>query len=89
MAIEKRFSNLSSESRVAIQTAGLIGEQYISLTPGFYDEDLGTTYLKDGDYIADTGSALALEDLISKFVYNSGSSEEGNKGNNETSAQAE
>lgn len=32
---------------------------------------MGTTYLKDGDYIKDTGSALVLEELISKFVFNS------------------
>ena len=69
--IEKQYDKLSSESKASIQTAGIIGEQYISITPGFYDEDMGSTYLKDGDVIHDTGSALVLEDLISKFVFNS------------------
>ena len=69
--IEKQYDKLSSESKASIQTAGIIGEQYISITPGFYDEDMGTTYLNDGDVIHDTGSALVLEDLISKFVFNS------------------
>ncbi|MGN0893493.1 MAG: outer membrane lipid asymmetry maintenance protein MlaD [Succinivibrio sp.] len=71
--IERQFDKLSSESKASIQTAGIIGEQYISIVPGFYDEDMGSTYLKQGDYINDTGSALVLEDLISKFVFNSGS----------------
>jgi phospholipid/cholesterol/gamma-HCH transport system substrate-binding protein len=30
---------------------------------------MGTTYLKDGDRIQDTGSAIVLEDLIGKFLY--------------------
>ena len=63
---------MSSESKASILTSGIIGEQYISITPGFYDEELGSTYLKDGDFIRDTGSAIVLEDLISKFLYNSG-----------------
>ena len=69
MEIESQYSELSSESKASVLTAGLIGEQYIGITPGFYDEDMGTTYLKDGDRIQDTGSAIVLEDLIGKFLY--------------------
>ena len=57
----------------------IVGEQYIAITPGFYDEDLGTTYLKNGDYITDTGSAVVLEDLISKFLFNSSQDAEKSK----------
>lgn len=71
MSINSRYNELSSESRLSIKTAGIIGEQYLALTPGFHDEEMGTQYLKDGDYIVDTESALVLEDLISKFLYNS------------------
>ena len=71
LSIETKFNEISSESKASIVTAGIIGEQYISITPGFYDEDLGSTYLKDGEYIADTGSAVVLEDLIAKFLYSS------------------
>ncbi len=71
LGIEKKFDKISSDSKASIQTSGIIGEQYVAITPGFYDEDLGSTYLKQGDYIADTGSAVVLEDLISKFVFNS------------------
>ena len=73
MAINSQYNNLSSESKASILTSGIIGEQYISVTPGFYDEELGSTYLKDGDYFTDTSSAVILEDLIAKFLYNSSS----------------
>ncbi len=72
LSIQSKYNELSSESKASILTSGIIGEQYISITPGFYDEELGSTYLKDGDFINDTGSAIVLEDLISKFLYNSG-----------------
>lgn len=74
MEIDSGVGQLSDESKASIQTAGIIGEQYISITPGFYDEDLGTEYLKNGDYFKDTGSALVLEDLIGKFLYSAGDS---------------
>ncbi len=40
MAIRQEFNKLSSESRASILTAGLIGEQYSVITPGFYDEEM-------------------------------------------------
>lgn len=69
MGIQKQYNEISSDSKASIQTAGIIGEQYISIKPGFYDEDLGSTYLQDGDFIEDTESALVLEELIGKLVY--------------------
>ena len=76
IAINSEYKDLSSESKASILTSGIIGEQYIGITPGFYDEDLGTTYLKNGDYINNTESAVVLEDLIAKFLYNSSVSDE-------------
>lgn len=87
MEIQSSCDKLSSESRASIQTAGIIGEQYISITPGFYDEDAGTTYLKNGDYFQDTGSALVLEDLIGKFLYSAGSSSKKDDGKDGAEAQ--
>lgn len=54
-------------SSLAILTSGLLGEQYIGITPGFIDE--GIDMLGDGDEIEDTKSALILEDLIGQFIY--------------------
>lgn len=65
LAINRQFSSFSSETSASIQTAGLLGEQFISLTPGG-DE----TILKDGDRLRDTQSALVLEELIGKFLFN-------------------
>lgn len=69
LSIDSQFNELSDTSTAAIQTSGLLGEQYISLTPGFYDADMGTSYLKNNSVISDTKSALVLEDLIGKFLY--------------------
>ncbi len=55
----------SSDSSAQILTTGLLGEQYIGLQSGADSE-----YLKDGDTISITSSALVLEDLIGKFMTN-------------------
>ena len=52
------------DSSVKILTSGLLGEQYIGMTPG------GDTHnLAAGDKITMTQSAVVLEDLISQFLY--------------------
>ena len=56
---------LSTDSAASILTAGLLGEQYIGIVPGAEDE-----VLAEGDYIQDTQSALVLEELIGKFLFN-------------------
>ncbi len=65
MAINADVDYLSSDSSVQILTAGLLGEQYLGITPGF-EEDV----LKNDSVIKDTQSALVLEDLIGKFLFN-------------------
>ncbi len=59
--------NYAETSSLSILTSGLLGEQYIGITPGFIDEDI--EMLTDGDFIEDTKSALVLEDLIGQFIY--------------------
>ena len=52
------------DSSLKILTSGLLGEQYLGLSPG------GDTHnLAAGDKIAMTQSAVVLEDLISQFLY--------------------
>ncbi len=65
MAIFKEFDELPTETTAAILTAGLLGEQFMSLSPGGDDE-----ILADGDRIYDTQSALVIEELIGKFLFN-------------------
>ena len=62
------------DSSASILTSGLLGEQYIGLTPGGDDK-----MLADGGQIKYTQSAVVLEELISKFLYNS-AADEGKKG---------
>ena len=65
MDILEEVDFLSIDSSASILTAGLLGEQYIGVTVGAEEE-----YLKDGEYIEDTQSALVLEDLVGKFLFN-------------------
>lgn len=65
MAIFEEFNELPTETSAAILTAGLLGEQFMSLSPGGDDE-----ILQDGDRIYDTQSALVIEELIGKFLFN-------------------
>lgn len=52
----------------SILTSGLLGEQYIGLSAGG-DE----TMLKDGDNLMKTNSAMVLEELIGRFLFNKAS----------------
>ncbi len=65
MEISKDVDYLSIDSSASILTAGLLGEKYIGVVVGAEEE-----YLQDGDYFEDTQSALVLEDLIGKFLFN-------------------
>lgn len=57
-------TKLPDDSIASIRTAGLIGDNYIAITPGGSE-----TFLKSGDVMSETHSALVLEDLISKYLF--------------------
>ncbi len=63
--LESRYE-FPSDSSVSILTSGLLGEQYIGVTPGGDDK-----MLADGSTVQYTQSAVVLEELISKFLYSS------------------
>lgn len=67
MAIDEDVQYLTTDSIASIKTAGVLGEQYVSIAPGAEPE-----VLKDGDRIRDTQSAMVLEDLIGKFLSSTG-----------------
>ncbi|AHG62579.1 outer membrane lipid asymmetry maintenance protein MlaD [Advenella mimigardefordensis] len=58
------------DSSASILTSGLLGEQYIGLTPGGDDKNLA-----DNSEIIYTQSAVVLEELISKFLFSKAESE--------------
>lgn len=65
MNIESNYSIFPKDSSAAIYTSGLLGEQYVGISPGAED-----AVLKSGDRIALTQSAIVLETLISQFLFN-------------------
>jgi phospholipid/cholesterol/gamma-HCH transport system substrate-binding protein len=65
---------LPVDTRAAIRTSGLLGDQFIALEPGGEEE-----LLKSGEEIAFTDPALSLERLIGKFVNNAGLDDEKKK----------
>jgi phospholipid/cholesterol/gamma-HCH transport system substrate-binding protein len=65
MRIDQRFNEIPSDTSASILTSGVLGDRYIGLEPGG-DIDV----LQDGDEIFITQSAVVLEQLISKFLFN-------------------
>ncbi len=63
MEIDGRYRNIPVDSSASILTSGLLGEQYIGLEPGGAVE-----YLKDGDTILVTQSALVIEKLVGQVL---------------------
>jgi len=61
--IESRYNNIPEDTSASIFTAGLLGEQYIGLDAGGSEQ-----YLKAGDTIQLTQSAVILEQLIGHFL---------------------
>ena len=57
---------LQDDSIASIRTAGIIGDRYIKLTPGGSEE-----YLEPGGEIVETESAISLEELVSKYIFES------------------
>jgi phospholipid/cholesterol/gamma-HCH transport system substrate-binding protein len=64
MSLDRRYQ-FPKDTFANILTSGLLGEQYIGLMPGGDSE-----MLKNGQVIKKTQSAIVLEDLIGKFIYN-------------------
>ena len=65
MKIDQRFSEIPNDSGASILTSGVLGDRYIGLDPGGAMEAL-----VDGDEIFVTQSAVVLETLISKYLFN-------------------
>jgi len=64
MNIEAKYNKFPVDTAASILTSGLLGEQYVGFEPGAEDE-----YLKQGDVIDLTQSALVLEQIIGQFLY--------------------
>jgi len=71
--IDGRFK-FPKDSSAKIMTSGLLGEQYIGLSPGG-----DSVNLKSGDTLKLTQSAVVLENLIGQFLYNKAAEGDGKK----------
>ena len=73
MNIDSRFK-FPKDSSAKILTSGLLGEQYIGITAGG-----DSAFLKAGDTLKLTQSAVVLENLIGQFLYNKAAEGDGKK----------
>jgi phospholipid/cholesterol/gamma-HCH transport system substrate-binding protein len=57
---------LTDDSIASIRTSGIIGDKFIKLTPGGSE-----IFLEAGDEIDETESSISLEELVSKYIFDS------------------
>jgi phospholipid/cholesterol/gamma-HCH transport system substrate-binding protein len=57
---------ISEDAVASIRTAGIIGDKFVKITPGGADRAL-----EDGEEILDTEPSINLEELISKYIFES------------------
>ena len=78
LSISNKYDQLPIDSQAGIQTAGLLGEKYVTLIPGigygFGEEDASEPQvLIEGSVISDTNSSIVLEDMIGQVIFGKGS----------------
>jgi phospholipid/cholesterol/gamma-HCH transport system substrate-binding protein len=73
MNIDTRYQ-FPRDTFASILTSGLLGEQYIGLAAGGDDK-----LLKNGDKIMKTNSALVLEEMIGRFLFDKASENKDSK----------
>ena len=71
MNIATRFNEIPSDTGASVLTSGVLGDRYIGLEPGGAPD-----MLVEGDELFITQSALILEQVIGKYLFNTGSSDE-------------
>jgi len=64
MTVDNKYDNMPLDTSASILTQGLLGAQYIGLDPGAEEE-----FLKEGDRIEITQSAIVLEQLIGQLLF--------------------
>lgn len=58
---------LQNDTIASVRTSGIIGDKFVKITPGGSDE-----YLSSGEEILETESSISIEELISKYIFESG-----------------
>ena len=65
MQLEARYNTIPDDSSARILTAGLLGDNYIAITPLY-----SKTTLRNNMRLTDTVSAMGLEKLVGQFLFN-------------------
>jgi len=60
----KKGTKITDDTIASIRTKGIIGDKFVKLSPGGSDE-----ILQDKDSLMDTESAISLEELVSKYIF--------------------
>jgi phospholipid/cholesterol/gamma-HCH transport system substrate-binding protein len=63
LSIEKQI-RLQEDSIASIRTSGIIGDKYVDVSPGGLEG-----YIADGGQIVETESAINIEKLVSKYIF--------------------
>jgi len=65
LTIDRRYDHIPDDSDAAIQTSGLLGANFVAISPGGSD-----TFLQAGGELQFTQSAIVLESLVNKLFAN-------------------
>jgi phospholipid/cholesterol/gamma-HCH transport system substrate-binding protein len=79
MRIHAAVNEIPNDSSASIMTAGLLGDNYVAITPMY-----GTEFLKNGSQIQETHSAMILEKLIGQLIFKVTGSSTDSKNNSHT-----
>jgi phospholipid/cholesterol/gamma-HCH transport system substrate-binding protein len=71
LRLDQRFDEIPMDTSASILTSGVLGDRYVGLEPGGSFE-----YLREGDELIVTQSAVVLEQLVSKFLFNTGGADD-------------
>lgn len=78
MRIQDQYNNIPDDSTAGILTAGLLGDNYIEITPMY-----NKTFLKNNGQIEIARSAMVLEKLIGQMIYKLGNNNSENSSGGE------
>jgi phospholipid/cholesterol/gamma-HCH transport system substrate-binding protein len=80
LRIDESYDKIPNDSDASIYTAGLLGGQYVGITPGNAEDAY-----RDGDKVEVVQDAIVLEKLISKYLFSQAG--KGDKGTDAPAAQ--
>jgi phospholipid/cholesterol/gamma-HCH transport system substrate-binding protein len=60
----KKGTKITDDTIASIRTKGVIGDKFVKLSIGGSDD-----YLEENDSLMDTESAISLEELVSKYIF--------------------